>query len=89
MLKKKDLDKLLTLVRKWHKEKDPDKSIMYCDQATLLSKEIAEGSSLSSEYIFSFALTITQNRWPNEQLYILVERYGEKVDNWDYQGHFI
>ena len=89
MLKRKDLDKLLTLVRKWHKEKDPDKSKMYCDQATLLSKEIAESSSLSSEYIFSFALTITQNRWPNEQLYILIERYGEKVDSWEYQVHLI
>ena len=89
MLKKKDLDKLLTLVRKWQKEKDPEMSRLYCDQATMLSKEIAEGSSLSNEYIFSFALTITQNRWPNEQLYILVERYGEQVDNWEYQGHFI
>ena len=89
MLKKKDLDKLLTLVRKWHSEKDTDKASLYCDQATMVSREIAEGSSLSSEYIFSFALTITQNRWPNEQLYILVERYGEKIDNWEYHGHFI
>ena len=89
MLKKKDLDKLLTLTRKWYREKDTDKASLYCDQATLFSKEIAENSSLSSEYIFSFALTVTQNRWPNEQLYILVERYGEKVDNWEYQGHFI
>lgn len=89
MMKKKDLDKLLTLTRKWYREKDPAQAEMYCNQAVLLSREIADGSSLSSEYIFSFALTITQNRWPNEQLYILVERYGEKVDNWEYQGHFI
>ena len=89
MIVKKDLDKLLTLTRKWHNEKDPDQAKIYCDQALLLSKELAENSTLSSEYIFSFAQTIAENRWPNEQLYILLERYGEKVDHWEYKGHFV
>lgn len=89
MLKKKDLDKLLTLTRKWYKEKDPAKAEMYCNQVLSLSEEMAGNSILSSEYIFSFARTIAQNRWPNEQLYILVERYGEKVEHWEYEGNFI
>ena len=88
-MEKKDLDKLLTLTRKWHKEKDQAQAEMYCDQALLLSEELAENSILSSEYIFSFARTIAEKRWPNEQLYILVERYGEKVDHWEYKGHFV
>lgn len=95
MLKKKDLDNLLTLVRKWHKEKAPDKSAEYCNQALSLSREIAKGTSMEHEdmvagnHIFYLARLVAEKRWPNEQLYILVERYGEKVDNWEYQGHFI
>ena len=89
MLKKKNLDKLLTLTRKWHKEENPVQASVYCDQAVSLSEEIATDSILSSEYIFSFARTISEKRWPNEQFYILVERYGEKVDHWEYEGHFI
>lgn len=89
MIIKKDLDKLLTLSRKWHNEKDPDKAKVYCDQALLLSEKLAENSALSSEYIFLFAQTIAEKRWPNEQLYILLERYGEKVDHWEYKGHCI
>ena len=87
MLRKKELDNLLTLTRKWIKEKDPVQAEIYCNQALLLSEELAENSILSSEYIFSFARTIAENRWPNEQLYILVERYGENVDHWEYKGH--
>ena len=89
MIAKKDLDTLLTLTRKWYKEKDPAQAEMYCNQALSLSEEMAGSSILSSEYIFSFARTIAENRWPSEQLYILVERYGEKVDHWKYKGHFI
>ena len=89
MLKKKDLDTLLTLTRKWIKEKDLEQSKLYCDQALLLSEKMAEASVLSSEYIFSFARTIAEKRWPNEQLYILVERYGETVDHWEYKGRLI
>lgn len=87
MLRKKDLDKLLTLTRKWLREKNPEHARTYCDQALLLSEKLAENSILSSEYIFSFARTIAEKRRSNEQLYILVERYGEKADHWEYKGH--
>ena len=89
MIAKNDLDRLLTLTRKWVKEKDLAQAEMYCNQVLSLSEEMAKSSILSSEYIFSFARTIADNKWPNEQLYILVERYGEKVDHWEYKGHFI
>ena len=94
MLQKKDLDKLLTLTRKWHKEKDPAQAEIYCNQATALSKTIAEGTSLAYEEpvgnrLFLYAWHIAEKRWPNEQLYIMVERAGETVDHWEYEGHSI
>lgn len=95
MLKKKDLDKLLTLTRKWYREKDADQAKIYCDQALALSREIAEGTSLAAcdgplgNQLFSYAWHIAEKRWPNEQLYIMVERTGEKVDHWEYQGHYV
>ena len=95
MLKKKDLDKLLTLTRKWHGEKDPAQAEMYCNQALSLSREIAKGTSLAAydgplgNQLFKYAWHIAEKRWPNEQFYIMIERAGEQVDNWEYQGHFI
>lgn len=95
MIMKKDLDKLLTLTRKWLKEKDSEQSKLYCDQALSLSIEIAKGTSLEHEdmvagnHIFYLARSVAENRWPNEQLYIRIERAGEQVDNWEYQGHLI
>ena len=91
MLQKKDLDKLLTLTRKWHKEKDKELSRMYYEQAISLSKTIAEGTSLAYEeaganQLFRYAWHIAEKRWPNEQLYINVERSGEEVDHWEYEG---
>lgn len=95
MLKKKDLDKLLTLTRKWYKEKDPKQTKLYGDQALSLSREIAAGTSLANydgplgNQLFSYARHVAEKRWPNEQLYIMVERSGEKVDHWEYKGKFI
>ena len=95
MLKKKDLDKLLTLTRKWHKEKDPEQAKLYGDQALSLSREIAAGTTLANydsplgNQLFSYAWHVAENRWPNEQLYMMVERAGEQVDHWEYKGHFI
>ena len=95
MIAKKDLDRLLTLTRKWYTEKDPDQSKIYCDQAISLSREIAKGTSLAAydgpmgNQLFSLAQHIAEKRWPNEQLYIMVERSGEQVDNWEYKGDFI
>ena len=94
MLKKKDLDRLLTLTRKWLKEKDPGQSKLYGDQASSLSREIAKGTSLAYEEpvgnrLFLYAWHIAEKRWPNEQLYMMVERSGEQVDNWEYKGDFI
>ena len=95
MLKKTDLDKLLTLTRKWLNEKKPEQSKLYCDQALSLSREIAKGTKFEYEdmcagnHIFYLARITAENRWPNEQLYIMIERDGENVDNWEYQGHFI
>jgi hypothetical protein len=95
MINKKDLDKLLTLTRKWLKEKDQDKSAEYCNQARSLSRAIAKGTSLEYEdmvtgnRIFESAWYVAVKRWPNEQLYIMIERAGEQVDDWEYQGHFI
>ena len=94
MLKKKDLDKLLTLTRKWHNEKDQELSHMYYEQAISLSKAIAKGTSLAHEeaganQLFRYAWHIAEKRWPNEQLYIMVERSGEKVDHWEYEGYSI
>lgn len=94
MLQKKDLDKLLTLTRKWHKENDPELSHMYYEQAISLSKTIAEGTSLAHEEagankLFRYAWNISEKRWPNEQLYIMVERSGEKVEHWEYEGYSI
>ena len=93
-MKKKDLDKLLTLTRKWHKENDLELSHIYYEQAISLSRDIADGTSLAYEemganQLFRYASHIAEKRWPNEQLYIMVERDGEKVDHWEYQGHFI
>lgn len=93
-MEKKYLDKLLTLTRKWLKEKDPEQSKLYCDQALSLSREIAKGTSLAYEeplgnQLFLYAWHVAEKRWPNEQLYIMVERAGEQVDQWEYQGHFI
>ena len=94
MLKKKDLDKLLTLTRKWYKENDQDQAKTYGEQAISLARTIAEGTSLAHEeaganQLFRYAWHIAEKRWPNEQLYIMVERAGEKVDHWDYEGHSI
>lgn len=94
MLKKKDLDNLLTLTRKWHKENDPELSHMYYEQAISLSKTIAEGTSLAYEEaganrLFRYAWIMAEKRWPKERLYIMVERYGETVDHWEYEGHYI
>ena len=94
MLKKNDLDKLLTLTRKWLREKDPDQSRVYCDQATAISRDIAKGTILAYEEphgnrLFLYAWTVAEKRWPNEQLYIMIERTGEKIDHWEYEGHFI
>jgi hypothetical protein len=95
MLRKNDLDKLLTLTRKWYKEKDQDQAKAYCDQALSLSREIANGTSLATydgplgNQLFRYACHIAEKRWPNEQLYIMVERAGETVDHWEYQGHSI
>ena len=90
MFLKKDLDNLLTLVRKWHKEKDPELSRLYGDQITALSREIAAGTSLAYEEpvgnrLFLCAWHIAEKRWTNEQFYIMIERAGEKVDGWEYQ----
>lgn len=94
MIAKKNLDKLLTLTRKWHKEKDPELSQVYYEQAITLSKTIAEGTSLAYEeaganQLFRYAWHIAEKRLPNEQLYITVERSGETVDHWEYKGHSI
>lgn len=94
MMEKKDLDRLLTLTRKWYNEKDPDQAKLYCDQAVSLSREIAIGTSLAYEdqlgnQLFKYAWHIAEKRWPNEQFYIMIERDGEKVDCWEYKGHFI
>lgn len=94
MFKKKDLDKLLTLTRKWYKEKDPGQAKLYGDQALSLSREIAAGTSLAYEEppgnrLFLYAWHVAEKRWPNEQLYIRVERAGEQVDHWEYKGHSI
>ena len=94
MLQKKDLDKLLILTRKWHNEKDPELSHAYYEQAICLSRDIADGTSLAHEeaganQLFRYAWNITEKRWPNEQLYIMVERAGEKIDHWEYEGYFI
>ena len=94
-MEKKDLDRLLTLVRKWLKEKDPEQSKLYCDQARELSREIAKGTQFEYEdmcagnHVFYLARLTAEKRWPNEQLYIMIERDGETVDNWEYQGHYI
>lgn len=92
-MEKKDLDKLLTFTRKWYNEKDKDIANTYYEQAISLSREIAKGTSLAYEEVganqlFRYAWQIAEKRWPNEQLYIMVERTGEQVDHWDYQGHF-
>ncbi len=93
MLKKTDLDKLLTLTRKWYNEKDKELGHIYYEEAISLSRDIAKGTSLAHEemganQLFRFAWNIAEKRWPNEQLYIMVERAGGKVDHWEYQGHF-
>ena len=94
MIARKFLDKLLTLTRKWYNEKDQELSHMYYEQAISLSKTIAEGTSLAYEeaganQLFRYAWNIAEKRWPNEQLYIMVERAGETVDQWEYEGHSI
>lgn len=94
MIAKEDLDNLLTLTRKWHNEKDEELSHLYYEQAISLSREIAKGTSLAYEeaganQLFRYAWRMAEKRWPNEQLYIMVERSGEKVDQWEYEGHSI
>ena len=93
MLKKTDLDNLITLTRKWYNEKDKDLANTYYEQAISLSRAIAKGTRLAHEEVganqlFRYAWHIAEKRSPNEQLYIMVERAGEQVDHWDYQGHF-
>ena len=91
MLKKKDLDKLLTLTRKWYNEKDEELSHQYYIQAMSLANEIAKGTcfvvyeELEHNELFMKAWSIAGKRWTNEQFYIMIERAGEKVDGWEYQ----
>ena len=95
MIAKKDLDRLLTLTRKWYKEKDSTKAALYYDQAHSLSREIAKGTKFEHEdlvagnHIFYLARLVAEKRWPNEQLYIRLEWAGEKVDSWEYKGHSV
>lgn len=95
MIAKKDIDRLLTLTRKWYKEKDSTKATLYYDQAHSLSGEIAKGTKFEHEdlvagnHIFYLARLVAEKRWPNEQLYIRLEWAGEKVDSWEYKGHSV
>ena len=89
MIAKKDLDKLLTLTRKWHREKDRTKADDYYDQARSLSRDIAKGTKFEHEdmvagnHIFYLARLVAEKRMPNEQLYMRIEWAGEKVDGWE------
>lgn len=89
MIAKKDLDKLLTLTRKWCKEKDRTKADDYYGQARSLSRDIAKGTKFEHEdliagnYIFYLARLVAEKRMPNEQLYMRIEWAGGKVDGWE------
>lgn len=95
MFQRKELDRLLTLVRKMYKENNSAKAKAYSDQALSLSREIANGTCLAAydgplgNLLFSYAWHVAEKRWPNEQFYVMIERTGEKVDSWEYNGHFI
>lgn len=82
MINKKDIDKLLTLTRKWHNESDPEKAAVFCDQAKALSEKIAEGTPfqrndpVAGNVFFSSAWYVAEKRWTNRQMYILLDRNG-------------